>query len=219
MTSILIQLRLFQSQTNYNLASYLCLFSNTPHKKENMKNRLLLVLLFICLLSSQNLFSQSVLVKNMYTEQKCDELIHRLSDSLMQIPGDVSENYLKINEMTNRVTHQFILEFEKDLGKPIIGDDLKYLVKQSKKCINEPSKTTGANVCSSCLGSGYRACEYCHGRASEPCKVCNATGTILVGGNRVPDNACNGMGYLNCLYCSGRGDLKCATCNGSGHVK
>jgi len=184
-----------------------------------MKKRILLFLVFLGISISQIVFSQSSIIKTVYTEQKCDELVHRLSDSLMQITGDVSENYLKINEMTNRVTHQFVTEFEKDLGKPVVGDDLKFLMQKSKKCINEPTKKRGANLCSSCLGSGYRMCEYCHGKASEPCKICNATGFILSNGYKINCIECQSTGYRNCLKCGGKGDLKCTTCNGSGHVK
>jgi hypothetical protein len=168
---------------------------------------------------SQNVFSQTASIKTIYTEQKCDELVHRLSDSLMQITGDVSKNYLKINEMTNRVTHQFVTEFEKELGKPVKGDDLKFLMQKSKKCINEPTKGGGTNLCTSCLGSGYRMCEYCHGKASEPCKICNATGFILSNGYKINCVECQSTGYRNCLKCNGKGDLKCTTCNGAGHVK
>jgi DnaJ-class molecular chaperone len=184
-----------------------------------MKKNLLLLLIFVCISTSQTVFSQTNSIKTVYTEQKCDELIHRLSDSLMKITGDVSENYLKINEMTNRVTHQFVSEFEKDLGKPVKGDDLKFLMQQSKKCINEPTKGGGANLCSSCLGSGYRMCDYCHGRASEPCKICNATGFILSNGYKIGCVQCQSTGYRNCLKCNGKADLKCVTCNGTGHVK
>ena len=174
--------------------------------------------MLVCITMSQNVFSQTS-IKTVYTEQKCDELVHRLSDSLMQITGDVSENYLKINEMTNRVTHQFVTEFEKELGKPVKGDDLKFLMQKSKKCINEPTKGGGTNLCTSCLGSGYRMCEYCHGRASEPCKICNATGFTMSNGYKINCIYCQSTGYRNCLKCDGKGDLKCTTCHGTGHVK
>jgi len=184
-----------------------------------MKKSLLLLLLLACLVKTQNIFAQTTSIKTVYTEQKCDELIHRLTDSLMQITGDVAKNYVKINEMTNRVAHQFINEFEKDLGHPIKGDDLKFLIQQSKKCINEPLHGSDANLCGGCLGSGFRTCDYCHGRASEPCKSCNATGTILSNGYQLSCIPCQSSGYRNCLKCGGRGDIRCTTCNGSGHVK
>jgi hypothetical protein len=184
-----------------------------------MKRNILLVVLILAMSTTTHVFSQGPSVKTVYTEQKCDELIHRLSDSLMQITGDVSNNFLKINEMTNRVTHQFISEFEKELGKPVIGEDFKFLWEQSKKCINEPSTSAGSNLCSTCLGSGYRMCDYCHGRASEPCKICNVTGTIFSNGNKISCIECQGTGYRNCLKCKGTGDLKCNTCYGTGHTK
>ncbi len=174
--------------------------------------------MLVSITMSQNVFSQTS-IKTVYTEQKCDELVHRLSDSLMQITGDVSENYLKINEMTNRVTHQFVTEFEKDLGRPVKGDDLKFLLQKSKNCINEPTKRGGSNLCNSCLGSGYRMCEYCHGIGSEPCKICSATGFTMSNGYKINCIYCQSTGYRNCLKCNGKGDLKCNTCNGTGHVK
>ncbi len=184
-----------------------------------MKKMILFSVLLFCFSISNHLFAQNATLQNVYTEQKCDELVHRLSDSLMQITGDVKANYVRINEMTNRVTHQFVAEFEKDLGKPVKGDDFKFLWQQSKKCINEPGTLGGANVCSSCVGSGYRMCDYCHGRASEPCKICNATGIIFSNGNKISCIQCQSTGYRNCLKCNGVGDLKCTVCNGTGHVK
>jgi len=59
----------------------------------------------------------------------------------MQITGIESKNYLKMNEMTNRVTIQFITEFEKDLGKPVKGEDFKFLFQKSIDCIFEPTKS------------------------------------------------------------------------------
>jgi hypothetical protein len=184
-----------------------------------MKKMLFLPVLMFCFSISNHLFSQTTSIQSLYTEQKCDELVHRLSDSLMQITGDVRSNYGKINEMTNRVTFQFVTEFEKDLGKPVKGEDFKFLMQQSKKCINEPSAGGGSNLCSSCLGSGYRMCDYCHGRASEPCKICNATGIIFSNGNKIGCVQCQSTGYRNCLKCKGQGDLRCTICFGTGHVK
>lgn len=184
-----------------------------------MKKIILLTVLVCSFSAFHHLMAQGPSIKSVYTEQKCDELIHRLSDSLMQITGDVNANYVRINEMTNRVTHQFVADFAKDLGKPIKGEDYKFLWQQSKKCINEPGKSNAANLCSSCVGSGYRMCDYCHGRASEPCKICNATGTLFSNGNKLNCIECQGTGYRNCLKCNGVGDLKCTVCYGTGHVK
>jgi len=185
-----------------------------------MKKGLLLFILLIGVSIFQNVFSQDVSIQTIYTEQKCDELVHRLTDSLMQITGDVSENYLKINEMTNRVTIQFITEFEKDLGKPVKGDDFKFLFQKSKECINEPTKAEKSSFfCSSCLGSGFSMCFYCKGRGSKACNSCHASGFIISNGKTIGCGSCRSTGYQNCQQCFGMGNLKCTVCNGTGHLK
>ena len=185
-----------------------------------MKKVLLFFILLIYLSTSQDLFSQALSIHAVYTEHKCDELVHRLSDSLMHITGSLNENYLKINEMTNRVTHQFVTEFEKDLGKPVKGDDFKFLFQKSKECINEPIKAEkGAGLCNSCLGTGYSRCFYCKGRASNPCSSCHAAGFIYSNGKTISCTSCSSTGYQNCQQCFGMGNLKCTVCNGTGHVK
>lgn len=138
----------------------------------------------------------------------------------MQITGSLNENYLKINEMTNRVTHQFVTEFEKDLGKPVKGDDFKFLFQKSKEGINEPIKAEkGAGLCNSCLGTGYSRCFYCKGRASNPCSSCHAAGFIYSNGKTISCTSCSSTGYQNCQQCFGMGNLRCRSCNGTGHVK
>ncbi len=186
-----------------------------------MKKVLLLFILIICIfLRPQDAFSQDLSIKTIYTEQKCNELLHRLTDSLMQITGDVSENYLKINEMTNRVTIQFITEFEKDLGNPVKGDDFKFLFQKSKECINEPTKAEKSSIfCSSCLGSGYSMCFYCKGGASKSCNSCHGAGFLISNGKTISCSSCRSTGFLNCQQCFGMGNVKCSVCNGTGHVK
>jgi hypothetical protein len=206
-------------KSRHHFCTFIVIYFPPNDNKNFMKKTILLIILLFSFSISNQLFSQSPSINAVYTAQKCDELVHRLSDSLMQITGDVSNNYLKINEMTNRVTHQFVTEFEKELGKPVTGDDFKFLWQQSTKCINEPSTAAGFNLCSSCLGSGYRMCDYCHGRASEPCKICNATGIIFYNGNKIGCIECQSTGYRNCLKCNGKGDLKCNSCYGMGHMK
>ncbi|MCX6204877.1 MAG: hypothetical protein NTZ19_01320 [Bacteroidetes bacterium] len=185
-----------------------------------MKKSVLLILMFISISTSQKVFSQTTSVKTVYTEQKCDELVHRLADSLMKISGDVSKNFMKINEMTNRVTYQFVTDFGKELGKPVSGDDFTFLWEKSKQCINGPTKFDATHkLCSLCHGSSYIACTVCKGVSDPLCKDCKGNGYVILNNVKSRCIMCQGMGFINCWACKGVGRATCTKCQGSGYEK
>jgi hypothetical protein len=170
--------------------------------------------------SNENqVLAQTPSVKTIFTEQKCDELIHRLSDSIMNITGDVKNNFLKINEMTNRVTYQFINEFDKKSGKPFSKEDYNLLWEKAKQCINAPTNYEASyKACVTCQGFGHILCDICHGRAFSFCNTCNSTGFIMSNGNKITCTQCNGKGQLFCYRCNGNGQILCYTCGGAGFL-
>lgn len=182
--------------------------------------KIIVIASIFCFFISNQVHSQSPTVKTIFTEQKCDELIHRLSDSLMKIPGDVKKNFLKINEMTNRVTYQYINEFDKELGKPLGKEDYNILWQKAKQCINAPTNYEASyKVCPTCKGFGHTICDVCRGKASEFCTVCNATGFTLLDGKKISCVQCNGTGKRTCFKCYGSGQIICTTCSGAGFLK
>lgn len=185
-----------------------------------MKKNLLLILILICIATSQKIFSQGASIKTVYTEQKCNELVHRLSDSLMQITGDVNKNFMKINEMTNRVTYKFVTDFGKELGKPVSGEDFTFLWEKSKQCINGPSKFDGTHkLCSLCNGTSYITCTICNGNPYELCKYCHGNGSLIVNNAKIRCYNCLGEGYKYCWACKGVGRSTCTKCQGAGYEK